>query len=135
MEPDGLSLLPAPAPTPSGLGGIHRLANRGLLVSLLLSSVLCVLELQVRLNMSRTYGALQDARTMQQLLLDSRSQLVAALGTVDASGSTDQGDPLTGQDSEPLPASTTPEPTVEALVHCLKTRAAGSRLAPRCGGY
>lgn len=93
---------PGASPTPSGLGGIHRLANRGLLVSLLLSSVLCVLELQVRLNMSRTYAALQDARTMQQLLLDSRSQLVAALGTVDASGSTDQGDPLTGQDSEPL---------------------------------
>ena len=94
--------VPDTSPTPAGLGGIHWLANRVLLVSLLLSTVLCVLELQVRINMSRTYTALQDARTMQQLFLDSRSQLVAALGTADASGSTEQGDLLVGQDPEPL---------------------------------
>jgi len=94
--------VPDASPTPPGLGGIHWLANRALLVSLLLSSVLCVLELQVRFNMSRTYTALQDALTTQQLLLDSRSRLMAALGMIDASGPTKQGDLSVRQDSEPL---------------------------------
>ncbi len=89
-------------PAPPGLRGIHWLANRVLLASLLLSTVLCVLELQVRLNMNRTYTALQEARTIQQLYLDSRSQLVAALGTVDGAGTTEQGDGLAGQEPEPL---------------------------------
>lgn len=94
--------VPGSNAAPTGLRGIHRLANRVLLASLLLSTVLCVLELQVRLNMNRTYTALQEARTMQELYLDSRSQLVAALGTVDGAGTTEQGDGLAGQDPEPL---------------------------------
>lgn len=94
--------VPRANPAPPGLHGIHRLTNRVLVASLLISTALCVLELQVRLNMSRTYTALQEARTMQQLYLDSRSQLVAALGTVDGDGTTEQGDGLAGQDPEPL---------------------------------
>lgn len=94
--------VPGSNPAPPGLRGIHWLANRVLLASLLLSTVLCVLELRVqRLNLS-TYTALLEARTMQQLYLDSRSQLVAALGTVDGAGTTEQGDDLAGQDPEPL---------------------------------
>lgn len=95
--------VPGTNPTPPGLRRIHRLANRGLLASLLLSSVLCVLELQVRLNMNRTYTAIQEARTMQQLYLDSRSQLVTAL-------STEQGDRLATQSSEPLLLPPPPSP-------------------------
>ena len=94
--------VPDANPAPPGLRGIHWLANRVLLASLLLSTVFCVLELQVRLNMNRTYTALQEARTMQQLYLDSRSQLVAALGTADSAGTTEQGDGPAGQDPEPL---------------------------------
>ena len=95
--------VPGTNPTPPGLRRIHRLANRGLLASLLLSSILCVLELQVRLNMNRTYTAIQEARTMQQLYLDSRSQLVTAL-------STEQGDRLATQSSEPLLLPPPPSP-------------------------
>ena len=96
-------LVPGAGSVPPGLPGIHRLANRVLLASLLLSSVLCVLELQVRLKMNRTYTALQEVRTVQQLYLDSRSQLVAALGTVDGTGRTlEQGGGPTRQDPEPL---------------------------------
>lgn len=95
--------VPGTNPTPPGLRRIHRLANRGLLASLLLSSVLCVLELQVRLNMNRTYTALQEERTMQQRYLDSRSQLVAAL-------SAEQGDHLVVQGSEPLLLPPPPSP-------------------------
>ncbi|WP_143324529.1 hypothetical protein [Candidatus Synechococcus spongiarum] len=96
--------VPAPGanPDPPGLRGMHRLANRLLLASLLLSTVLCVLELQVRFNMNRTYTALQEARTMQQLYLDSRSQLVAALGTADGAGTREQSDGLAAQGPEPL---------------------------------
>lgn len=96
------SHVPSTSHNPPGLVGIHRLANRALLVSLLISSILCVLELQVRLNTSHTYKALQDARTMQQLFMDSRAQLMAALGTLDASGPMEQGDLSTNQDPEPL---------------------------------
>ena len=91
-----------PDPAGPGLRGIHRLANRMLLASLLLSAVLCVLELQVRINIHRTYTALQEARTMQRLYLDSRSQLLAALGAVNGAGTTGQGGDLAGQDPEPL---------------------------------
>ena len=87
---------------PPGLVGIHRLANYGLLLSLLISTILCVLELQVRLKASRTYTALQDAHIMQQLFMDSRAQLMAALGTVDASGQAEQGDRSSSQALEPL---------------------------------
>ena len=87
---------------PTGLAGIHWLANRALLLSLLIPTVLCVLELQVRRNLSRTYTALQDARTMQQLVMDSRAQLMAALDTLDVSGQTEQGGLSTSQDPEPL---------------------------------
>ena len=94
---------PGAGSVPPGLGGVHRLANRVLLASLLLSTVLCVLELQVRLSMNRTYTALQEVRTVQQLYLDSRSQLVAALAAVDGGGRTvEQGGGLAGQDPEPL---------------------------------
>ena len=93
---------PGANPVPPGLRGIHRLANRVLLASLLLSTVLCVLELQVRLMLRRTYTALQEDRTMQQLYLDSRSQLVATLGTVDSAGTTAPGGGLTDQGPEPL---------------------------------
>lgn len=96
----------SPAPrannNPPGLAGIHWLANRALLASLLIPTVLCVLELQMRRNLSHTYTALQDARTMQQLLMDSRAQLMAALDTIDVSGQTEQGGLSIGQDLEPL---------------------------------
>ncbi|KKZ13143.1 MAG: hypothetical protein TQ37_04650 [Candidatus Synechococcus spongiarum 15L] len=99
---------------PPGLVGAHWLANRALLMSLLIPTVLCVLELQVRLNVSRTYTALQDARTMQQLLMDSRAQLMAALGTVDASGQREQGGLATRRDLEPL---LLPPPPSRQLAH------------------
>lgn len=85
-----------------GLVGIHRLANYGLLLSLLISTILCVLELQVRLKVSHTYTALQDAHTMQQLFMNSRAQLMAALGTIDTSGQAEQGDRSINQALEPL---------------------------------
>lgn len=88
--------------TPPGLAGIHWLANRALLVSLLIPTVLCVLELQMRRNLSRIYTALQDARTMQQLVLDSRAQLMAAPHIIHVSGPTGQGDLSTSQGLEPL---------------------------------
>ncbi|MCY4054908.1 MAG: hypothetical protein OXF67_03385 [Cyanobacteria bacterium MAG CAR4_bin_6] len=87
---------------PPGLASIHWLANRALLVSLLIPTVLCVLELQMRRNLSRAYTALQDARTMQQLVMDSRAQLMAAPDTIPVSGPTGQGDLSTSQGLEPL---------------------------------
>ena len=101
---------------PPGLASIHWLANRALLVSLLIPTVLCVLELQMRRNLSRAYTALQDARTMQQLVMDSRAQLMAAPTPCPVSRPTGQGDLSTSQGLEPLPASPTPERTVEASV-------------------
>ena len=87
----------APAPrtrhNPSGLAGLHWLANCGLLVFLLLSTILCVLELRMRLNVSRTSKALQDARTLEQLFTDSRTRIMAASDTVD---------PSSGRGPEPL---------------------------------
>ncbi len=77
----------------SGLVGLHRLANCALLAFFLISTILCVLELQMRLKVSRTSAALQEARAMEQLFMDSRAQLMAASDRVDHS---------TGQDPEPL---------------------------------
>ena len=77
----------------SGLVGLHRLANCALLAFFLVSTILCVLELQMRLKVSRTSAALQEARAMEQLFMDSRAQLMAASDRVDHS---------TGQDPEPL---------------------------------
>lgn len=128
----------APAPragnNPPGLAGIHWLANRALLVSLLISTVLCVLELRAQRNLSRTYTALQDARTMQQLVMDSRAQLMAALDTVDVSRQTEQGGLSTSQDLEPL---LLPPPPIQQLQHRSPFRNLGRwiKAGPGLRGY
>lgn len=107
-----VSPVPRTRSNPPGLAGLHWLANRALLLSLLISAVLCVLELQVRIKFGRTYPAFQDARTMQERFMDSRAQLMASLGNVDAVGQTDQGGLSTSKDLEPL---LLPPPPIRSL--------------------
>jgi len=101
----GLKPIPPSSRTthePPGLAGLHWLANRLLLISLLVSAVLCVLELQVRINWSRTYANLQEARTTQQQLMESRSQLMASFAAESPYPQTNEGDLLISQDTETL---------------------------------
>ena len=129
----------APVPrtscNPPGLAGIHWLANRVLVVSLLVSAILCVLELQARLNVSRTYTALQDARTMQKLVMDSRAQLMAALGSTDASEQTNQSDLSSNQKHEPLVLPPSPKSSYLKSQSLLENLARWIKAGPVLRGY
>ncbi|WP_152535162.1 hypothetical protein [Candidatus Synechococcus spongiarum] len=129
-----VSPVPRANSNPPGLAGIHWLANRALLVSLLIPTVLCVLELQMRRNLSRTYTALQDARTMQQLVMDSRAQLVAAPDAIHVAGQTGQGGLSASQSIEPL---LLPPPPDRPLKHRSLFRRLGRwiKAGPALRGY